>query len=154
MNVKAMFVLVIGMMFLVPAITQKALAGIRAVAEGTCRANTDRALPCEFSFVNKSLNKAASWISEPTKSGTRVTWVTHGEGFFDEFGYVTYSLVDPGWKDLPKNEVKLYFINPAIGRNSCDVKVLSGLVSGSCHAGSGMNAAFTYTLRVNLVAVK
>jgi hypothetical protein len=135
---------VVGMIFLVPAITQKALAGIHAVAEGTCGIG-DRTQPCEFWFVNKALGGSATakWISEPTKSGTRVTWATTAGGFGDERGYVTYSLGDPA-----KNQVKLHFDNPAFGRNHCDVIILSGPVSGSCHAGSGMKAEFTYTLRV------
>ncbi|HYA82733.1 MAG TPA: hypothetical protein VEH06_04700 [Candidatus Bathyarchaeia archaeon] len=88
------FVLV-GIMFLVPAITQKALAGIQAVAEGTCSGGPPH--PCEFSFVGKTLggSSTAKWISEPTKSGTRVTWATTAGGFGDERGSVTYSLVNP-----------------------------------------------------------
>jgi hypothetical protein len=147
----AMFVLV-GMMFLVPAITQKALASIHAVAEATCGG---RPHPCEFSFVNKALggSSTSKWISEPTKSGTRVTWATTAGGFGDERGYVTYSIVDPAQPGYPvKRQANLVFDNPQFGRNSCDVKILSGgsgnSFSGSCHAGSGMNAAFTYTLRV------
>jgi hypothetical protein len=43
----------------------------------------------------------------------------------------------------------LDFYNPAEGSNKCDVVILSGQgqLSGTCHAGIGYIATFTYTLR-------
>jgi len=78
----AIFVLV-GIMFLVPAITEKALAIIHATATGTCGIATNLGVfngiahPCEFTYMNKQL-KQGEWCSNPTSSGTRVQWGTAG----------------------------------------------------------------------------
>src|SRR5215831_2716222 len=90
----AVFVLV-GMMFLVPAITEKALAIVNARATGTCgqpKGPYEHTYPCEFTLVKKSLDKG-KWASEPTQSGTVVTWSTTGNPApGDEKGSVTYKI--------------------------------------------------------------
>jgi hypothetical protein len=137
----AIFVLV-GMMLLVPTGTEKALAAIHAVATGTCGAS-----PCQFTLMFSALDRGA-WTSEPTQSGTRVTWATTGGGLGDEKGVVGYKV----GAELYSVVAKLYFENPAIGSNKCNVEIIYSKspyppLSGSCHAGSGFNAEFTYTLR-------
>ncbi len=70
------FVLV-GMVFLVPAVSEKALAIIHATATGTCGIATNLGplngivQPCEFTLMNKEL-KEGVWRAYPTQSGTRV----------------------------------------------------------------------------------
>ena len=127
------FVLV-GMMVLVPAITEKALATVHATASGHCGPE-GQTHPCEFFFVSKFLrSKVGSWISEPSISGTLVTWSTTG-GFGDEEGSVTY--------DVGGQTAVLSFKNPLFGFNACSI---GGNIGGSCIAGAGQNAKFTYNL--------
>jgi hypothetical protein len=143
----AIFVLV-GMTFLVPAITGKALGVIHATVSGQCGPE-GQTHPCEFTLLSKHLDvcghvsratknvirtTCGNWTSEPSKSGTLVTWSTGG-GFGDEKGSVTYKVGD--------ETAVLSFDNPLIGFNKCSV---SG-IGGSCTAGKGYNADFTYNLR-------
>jgi hypothetical protein len=147
----SVILVLVGMMFLVPAITEKARATVHATAEGTCGPE-GQTHPCEFTFVSKHLD-TGTWISEPKQSGTRVTWSTTGarggieypgsppgnKAFYilpgDEKGSVTYK--------VGEETAVLSFDNPVIGFNKCSV---SG-IGGSCTAGKGYNAAFTYNLR-------
>jgi len=150
----AIFVLV-GMMFLVPAITGKALGAIHATASGQCGPE-GQTHPCEFTLVSKHLDECSEnkqvrcgvWSTYPSESGTVVTWST--QGFFSkgnifaaksglEKGSVTYKVGDGG----RERTAVLSFENPVIGYNKCSV---SG-IGGSCTAGKGMNAKFTYNLR-------
>jgi len=120
----AIFVLV-GMMFLVPVITGKALATVHATA--SCG-------NCKLIWSGQDLYKG-KWVSEPTKEGTVVTWSTEGNPQpGDEKGVVTYK--------IGRDRVNLLFDNPLIGTNKCSVT--AGF--GTCTAGSGYNAAFTYKL--------
>jgi hypothetical protein len=92
-------------------------------------------------LVGKHLD-VGRWTSTPTDSGTRVTWSTTG-------------VIKTVWPNLPGSEqgsvtykvgeetAVLSFENPLIGDNKCSV---SG-IDGSCTAGKGMNAEFTYNLR-------
>jgi hypothetical protein len=131
----AIFVLA-GMIFLVPAITEKALAGVHATATGVC-GPPGQTKACQFTFSAKDLNSRARWVSEPTPSGTFVTWSTVGNPQpSDEKGSVTYK--------IGEDTAILSFDNPVIGKNSCNV---GGSVGGTCDAGSGQNAAFTYDVR-------
>ena len=127
----AIFVLV-GMMFLVPVITGKALATVHATASGVCGAFEKH--PCNLIWTGQDLYKG-KWVSEPTKEGTVVTWSTEGNPQpGDEKGVVTYK--------IGRDRVNLLFDNPLIGTNKCSVT--AGF--GTCTAGSGYNAAFTYKL--------
>ncbi|MGA9150828.1 MAG: hypothetical protein WBZ36_09630 [Candidatus Nitrosopolaris sp.] len=141
------FVLV-GMMFLVPAINEKALAAIHATASGQCGPE-GQTHPCQFTLVSKHLDvcgevsragtaiptgTCGEWTSPPSESGTVVTWSTGGGGG-NERGSVTYKVGD--------ERAVLSFDNPMIGFNKCSV---SG-IGGSCAAGKGYNADFTYNLR-------
>jgi hypothetical protein len=64
-----MFVLV-GMMFLVPAITGKAMAQLVARADGNCGRLTG---PCKIVLTGWHLEKGY-WVKEPTHDGIFVTW--------------------------------------------------------------------------------
>jgi hypothetical protein len=136
------FVLV-GMMFLVPAITEKALGAIHATAYGTCGgyptlSGTAPKYSCQLTLVGKSLDDGR-WISEPTQSGAVVTWSTAGKPpFGDEKGDVTYDI------GMLHQRVTLSFDNPVVGSNKCNV---SGDVSATCTAGKGQSAEFTYHVR-------
>lgn len=83
---------------------------------------------------------------DPTPSGTSVGWETSGKTLGDkELGNVEYK--------VGGGEANLWFSNPAVGesgKNTCGVDIWKGSppgLSGSCHAGSGIVATFTYTLR-------
>src|SRR5215813_8306438 len=107
------FVLV-GMVFLVPAITENALAVVDATAEGVCGPE-GQTHPCQFSLVGSHLD-SGKWISKPTESGTLVTWSTTGlRGLFpgDEKGSVTYKVGD--------ETAILSFDSPLVGSNKCSV---------------------------------
>jgi hypothetical protein len=138
----AIFVLV-GMMFVVPAITGKALAAIHATAYGTCGgyptlSGTEPKYSCPLTLVGKNLEKGR-WTSDPTQSGTVVTWSTAGNPpFGDEKGDVTYDI------GMLHQRATLYFDNPVVGSNECHV---SGDASATCTAGKGQNAEFTYHVR-------
>ena len=139
------FVLV-GMMFLVPAVIERALARIEATATGTCGPE-GQTHPCEFTLLGKNLYKGV-WVQEPSESGTSVKWVTGGN-IGDEEGLVLYK-VEGG-------RAELWFKNPLVGVGSIshlvgsnECKIYSSTVesSSSCTAGQGMDAKFTYNLRV------
>jgi hypothetical protein len=141
----------VGMMFLVPAITEKALAAIHATARGTCGVDNPpytTTRPCEFSIDDIHLDFGQ--ISQPTPHGTVVTWSTTGYGS-DEKGSVTYlvcynvSTNGACWHGSPK--AVLSFENPLIGSNKCGVETSGEGLVGDCTAGKGMNADFTYNLR-------
>jgi hypothetical protein len=136
--------ILVGIMFLVPATTEKALAGIHATASGT-RGPSGDTKPCVFTWVSQKLDKG-QWITEPTKSGTLVTWATKGETVVggSEIGNVVYKV----GADHIAGEARLNFENPMFGSNKCSVEIVSGApnILGNCHAGSGMQASFTYNL--------
>jgi hypothetical protein len=74
---------VVGMMFPVPAITGKALAAIHATAEVVCGTTTGSLYQnrCQLTLEGKTLDEGR-WISEPTQYGTvghPVTWSTAGK---------------------------------------------------------------------------
>jgi hypothetical protein len=137
------FVLV-GMMFLVPGITEKALGAVHATAKVVCGTTTGSLYQnrCQLTLEGKTLDEGR-WISEPTQYGTAhspVTWSTAGKPpFGDEKGSVTYIVSGP----LEQRTAVLTFYNPVLGINKCDVK---GSAYGYCTAGKGQSAEFTYTV--------
>jgi hypothetical protein len=151
-TVLSAIIVLAGMMFLVPAITEKALGVIHATASGQCGPE-GQTHPCKFTLVSSHLDKGI-WNSlphcgeykygtpcgEPTASGTLVKWSTTGSGFAgDEKGSVTYHVGE----GQQKQRAVLSFENPLSGSNTCSV---SG-IGGSCTAGKGIFADFTYNLR-------
>jgi hypothetical protein len=115
------------MVFLVSAITERALAIIHATATGTC-AIGDYYKNCEFTLMDKKL-MSGIWCSYPTQSGTRVGRDTAGSSCSgaltpkDEEGWVLYKVGASGgeW-----GEAKLQFNSPAVGSNKCNVEIVSG----------------------------
>jgi hypothetical protein len=129
-----MFVLV-GMMFLVPAMSQKAHASIDA-----------RAISSVGRFSNASWDLSAGRfilppIIELQLEHLTLIWVTIGNGFFgggDERGYVAAEV--PG-------HFKFYFdfFNPAKGPNTCEVSPDSyGPIHATCTITQGVHARATY----------
>jgi hypothetical protein len=148
LTVLSVILVLVGMMILVPAITEKALAIIHATATGTCINLEGHTVKCEFTFMDKKLISGI-WCAYPTKSGERVGWDTAGSSCSganftpkDEEGWVLYK--------VGMGEAKLHFNSPAVGSNKCNVEIVSGQgehgLSGACHAAVGHSAAFTYTL--------
>ena len=140
-------ILVLVGMFLVPAITEKALAVIHATAKGVCGPD-GQTRPCLFSLAERHL-VVGDWISQPTKYGTFVTWSTKGAGLVpDEKGSVGYFLYPEGIHTRIAIVV-LSFENPTFGSNKCGITYKEGEnTGGDCTAGKGMQAEFTYNLRV------
>jgi hypothetical protein len=136
------FVLV-GMMSLVPIITGQALASVNAVA--TIEQKGCEPFRCTFTVYGSHLD-SGKWVVPPTASGNTVRWKTTGNpppG--NEDGVV--NIEAHGGAHGIKH---LVFHNPVLGVNSCKVLALTGGSNfvGSCDAGSGQNADFTYTFRV------
>src|SRR5215467_990200 len=102
----AIFVFV-GMMFLVPAITERALARIDATATGTCGPE-GQTQPCEFKVVNQQLY-SGQWAMWPKVEGTSVTWQTSGNPApGDEKGWVSVNFgLDVGPKSKDAKNVRL-----------------------------------------------
>jgi hypothetical protein len=130
------FVLV-GMMFLVAAITEKALATVRGSATATCG---PQKVECPLVWQSDHL-VSGSWVNKPSISGLDVTWQTGGNAAGNEEGWVLYKVEGV--------EAQLWFNNPLVGSNECQVNLVPGKSSGmtgTCHAGKGMDAQFTFTL--------
>jgi hypothetical protein len=140
------FVLV-GMILLVPTITEKALALTFASATGMCGPEGQRH-PCELLLINKDLSDG-KWNNDPTRGpSTSVSWYTSGKSLGGrEEGYATYQVGDSDYN------AKLIFFNPAIWdragqlKNKCNVEIMKqpipftqnqvkypplGPVTGSC----------------------
>ncbi len=127
------FVLV-GMVFLVPAVTEKALATVRGSATATCG---PQKVECPLVWQADHL-VSGWWVNKPSISGLDVTWQTGSNVALNEEGWILYK-VEGG-------TAQLWFSNPLVGSNECQVNQLSSGMTGTCHAGKGMDAQFTYTL--------
>ena len=127
-----MFVLV-GMMFLVPAITGKAMAGTIVVrADGKCGTT-----PCHLTFIRDRLYKG-SIVGTPTRDGTVVYWTLRSPAG----GYVEY-IAQGGGKVVLSH---FTFSADIIGANSCTISILPpvpGLYK-TCDKGSGLNTEMFY----------
>jgi len=144
-----MFVLV-GMMFLVPAISEKAMALLVARADGKCGNG-----PCILHFGGAILFDG-KWFNTPT-SGTIVTWSAH-RIILTHFpipilsgidGRVLYHVSYHGNKI-----VQFIFNSPFIGPNSCKIDIMPP-VPGShlaCDKGSGLNPKFFYYFELPIPA--
>jgi hypothetical protein len=145
------FVLV-GMMFLVPAITGEALGLTIASLEAYDKSNHN---PHRFvpSFVEERLDEG-QWSAHPqcTAYGVtpdyKCTWTTTGGGFSGpEAGHVIYDYYHPN-KVFGGKVAKVVFrwYNPRSGTNTCGAVVLEkvGNVEASCRITQGNNARATY----------
>jgi len=127
----------VGMVFLVPATTGKALATVRGSATATCGPEK---VECPLVWQADHL-VSGWWVNKPSISGLEVTWRTGSNTALNEEGSVTYK--------VGEDTAILNFDNPAVGSNKCSIggSILSaGTASNDCKAGKGMDAQFTYTL--------
>jgi len=100
---------------------------------------------CTWTVYGSRLD-SGKWVVPPTASGDTVRWKTTGNPpGGNEKGVV--NLEGHGEAHGIKH---LTFNNPWFGRNSCSTSALTGGTNfgGSCDAGYGNNADFTYTYRV------
>jgi hypothetical protein len=132
-----MFVLV-GMMFVVPAMTEKGMAQISVVnarADGRCGTT-----PCDLRLITYVLIHGF-WRFTPTRDGTFVFWraeAPHGLGTI--LGAVTYGIFHDGER---VGTAIFTFLNPIVGPNACTITTIPS-VPGACDKGSGHNAMFFY----------
>jgi hypothetical protein len=127
-----MFVLV-GMMFLIPAITEKAQASITAHARAAFPFLNVRGIMYPYSGFFTTYPGAV-----PGSGGREITWATSGLGG-NEIGQVVAN-VGPA-----HTQVHLHFINPFIGPNHCFVQPAN---AGSCDITQGIHATARYLVIV------
>jgi hypothetical protein len=120
----SVFVLV-GMMFLVPAITGKAQAAIKA------EASTKPCCFAKLTYISSGGN-----VVNPTREGNIVTWSTMTK-FEETGGEVKYQVVGYG-------PVEFYFRIPVIGSNTCGTKVETPTLHGGCSISRGVNPQATF----------
>src|SRR4051812_25370607 len=99
----------VGMIFLVPAITEKAQGRVEAKAYSENGFAT-------FSNAQTHL-EGGKFVQLPTPSGTSVKWITAGTSIIggNEQGWVQYDIAGGLGK------ITFYFINPNSGQNTCKV---------------------------------
>jgi hypothetical protein len=140
-----------GMMFVVPSITEKAMATndntIEARAEGQCGPTGD-VKPCILTWGGQHMYHGYFQLS-PSKGPTEVaTWKSANNGrALDNEGYVYYEF--GGNSAANRGIVQLDFYNPGNGANTCHVNVIKGGpggASGRCTISSGNTALAVYTL--------
>lgn len=131
------FVLV-GMMFLFPAISEKALARTSATAYSlSC---------CIYSNLRAHLD-AGKFVFGPTGAppgpgaGVILSWITAGTGFIggDEKGFVEADVHDHG-------TVRFYFNNPDSGANTCQTVASDLNLVAKCSITQGADATAKYIL--------
>jgi uncharacterized membrane protein YgcG len=135
------FVLV-GMIFLVPAITGKAEAIIRATVllHGQAAKLTWTLLAAEMIH--------GAFTERPTQKGDQIAWTTHG--FIippfggDELGFVKYSTA--------AGDVTFLFSNPFTGKNTCKITVENPALHGDCKITQGPTASAFYNVFSNSFA--
>ena len=129
------FVLV-GMIFLVPAITGNAEAIIRATVllHGHAAKLTWTLLAAEMIH--------GAFTERPTQKGDQISWTTHG--FIippfggDEVGFVKYG--------TGAGDVKFDFNDPFIGKNTCKITVENPGLRGDCSITQGNTASAFYNV--------
>ncbi len=132
------FVLV-GMMFLVPAITGKAEAIIRATV-----LLHGQAAKLSWTLLAAEMIHGA-FTERPTQKGDQISWTTHG--FIippfggDEVGFVKYSTAGSTGGD-----VAFLFSNPFIGKNTCKITVENPALRGDCSITQGATSSAFYNV--------
>jgi hypothetical protein len=133
----------VGMIFLVPVITEKALAKVIGTATGTCGPG-GQTQPCQFTYLGSEL-KQGVWTAYPT-SGTEARWDTAGGQcgniMCNEEGSVLYK--------VGGGEASLHFYNPSSGKNDCYITIViagPGKLNGSCRHVGTISSVMTYTLQ-------
>ncbi len=155
--------ILVGMIFLVPAITEKALAIVQGRAYGTCGPE-GQTHPCQFTFLEKELHGAdasnvkwaedvgcydthGSRVGAPVPPCDRVGWETRGfpAECMREAGHVGFLAAKVGCDELGSVRFKvggrvasLIFVSPgALGSPAeCEIKIDDagpGKLGGSCN---------------------
>lgn len=139
--------------------------GIKADVTGTCGPDPRHpevgTYPCTFTLVNKHIltgsfasvdaggagHGSVRFTTEGALTANSPAGTVGGEGN-EEVSVVYRVNKTPSMSPNGQGEARLHFSNPLIGKNRCDVEIVSGQdkLSGTCQ-GSGYNAQFTYTLR-------
>ncbi|HXX96927.1 MAG TPA: hypothetical protein VEL11_07410 [Candidatus Bathyarchaeia archaeon] len=134
--------LFVGMIFVVPAITEKAMASIHATASGTCGSKGE-VIPCILVWNHQNMFNGV-FVKQPDKEPTtKATWSTAPKtaGWWED-GYVDYK--------FGGGLVRLEFVNPpAPSTNTCHVDVIQGgpgAASGNCKITQGARSVVTYEL--------
>jgi hypothetical protein len=131
----------VGMMVIVPAIAEKALATIDATA---------RLSASQSVFTNVRGHLYAGMFDPPPiiRSPKEITWATFNPIYGNERGYVVATTV--GFEPHYFSGVTTFhFNNPARGDNTCDTELsstLSPYLVASCHITAGVRAVATYTV--------
>ncbi|HYA82311.1 MAG TPA: hypothetical protein VEH06_02515 [Candidatus Bathyarchaeia archaeon] len=135
-TVLSAILVLIGMIFLVPAISEKVAATTDATA------STLQAGKMQLTFLEKRTPyKDTCWRQEPTQKGDIVKWSTKPCGLLDKYeeGFVKYS--------SPSGDVTFYFYNPPkIGGNTCSVTTQNPALGGVCRITSGNAATVSYQI--------
>ncbi len=128
-----MFVLV-GMIFLVPAITGKAEARINATA-----LLHGQAAKLTWTLLEAKMFLGA-FTRQPTQKGDQIGWSTRGlsEQGYDENGFVKYG--------TGAGDVKFDFNDPFIGKNTCKITVENPALRGDCSITQGNTASAFYNV--------
>jgi hypothetical protein len=141
--------MVVGMMFVVPAMIERAQATIDATARLSCCPSEP--LPSAFTNVRGHLYTAPNTKFDPPpiiRSPKEITWQTFNLIYGSERGYVVATIVgfDPRYFS---GDATFHFNNPARGANTCDTELsstLSPYLVASCHITGGVHAVATYTV--------
>jgi hypothetical protein len=140
----------VGMMFLVPVITGKAL-GLTIAKVGL--SHEGRAIHGELSIVFEHLDAGVYVVKPFCQNGAGYNpnfcmWTTKGSGVFggDEKGWVE---VHVDARPFTIGTVKLLFSNPSSGENTCNSEgTLSNGAKVSCTIEQGNVAMATYDIQV------
>jgi hypothetical protein len=139
-----MFVLV-GMMFLVPAITGKAMAQLIARADGKCGTT-----PCNLTITGYHLWNG-KWVKIPTRDGIYVRWSASRAPSIGEPNLGINGFVDVTATAIPGAPGKVYatfnFRSPIIGPNECSITISwpsPPVQHKACDKGSGINPKYFY----------
>jgi hypothetical protein len=128
--------ILVGMIFLVPVITEKALAVIAA------EASTKPCCFAEFTLIKADMTRG-KFSTHPSQSGNTVTWRTAGTTAIsfvgDEIGFVKYDVVGYG-------PVTFSIDNPISGTNHCAVNTEAPAPRGDCSITQGNLATATFNV--------
>jgi hypothetical protein len=143
----------VGMMFLVPAITGGALGKTTATVKATISGYPTLGLSADL--VEKRLIEG-KWVVEPRCVNIECTWTTEGSPLGGpEEGYVIYTFTSPPpiHTEVPLNAKVIFkWHNPRFGTNTCDVVPLSPITHigkfqvNRCHITQGNFATAEYNL--------
>ncbi|HYA85031.1 MAG TPA: hypothetical protein VEH06_16530 [Candidatus Bathyarchaeia archaeon] len=137
-TVLSVILVLVGMIFLVPAITGKAEAVINATVllHGQAAKLTWTLLAAKM--------YCGVFTRQPTQKGDQIGWNTRGVGYGEtcvghEEGFVKYG--------TGAGDVTFDFKNPFIGTNTCKITVQNPALRGDCSIAQGNFASAFYNVR-------